>query len=75
MEQTVTTDVGVENDGNENGHQKRDETSPFFVNLLQRLEITEGRDEQQRDNEPNHQQLDDKQDDDENLKRVLPTRI
>ena len=71
MEQTVATDVGVENDGNENGHQQRDETPPFFVNLLQGLEVTEGRDEQQRDDEPNHQQLDDKQDDDENLIYVI----
>ena len=76
VQQAIATNGAVDYDGDKNGDQQRDETPWGFFNiLLQRLEITEGRDEQQRNNEPNHQQLDDKQDDDENLKRIFPSVV
>ena len=76
MEQAVTTDKRIHNDGDKDSEQQRDVTPMLLdYDILQRLDITEHGDEQQRDHKPNGQQFDDKQDDDEHLERILPTRV
>ena len=76
MEQTVASDLGIDDNRDEDGHQQGDEPPLVLLDVLfQRFEVSESRDEQQRDDEPNHHQLDDEQNDDENLERILPTRV